>query len=248
MSLESAGRTDAGVLRSNNEDAFRCCGEQGVFVVCDGMGGAAAGEIASRIAAESVSMALCANKAEGAGRNGDDGTESVVVQAIGDANRKIFEHSQTEPGYQGMGTTIVLVQVAPGTAHVAHVGDSRCYLWRDGQMDLMTQDHSLVSEQVRLGKLSPEDAENSPYRNVITRALGTQPSVVTEYQRFGVLEGDVLLLCSDGLTREVQEAEISREMARAAGGENLDAVCDSLVERAKAAGGRDNITCVLVRV
>ena len=248
MSLEAAGCTDAGILRSNNEDAFRCCGEQGVFVVCDGMGGAAAGEIASRMAAECVSMVLCAKNSEGAGRNGDSGTEAVLVQAIGDANRKIFEQAQMEPENQGMGTTIVLVQVALGMAHVAHVGDSRCYLWRDGRLELMTQDHSLVSEQVRLGKLSPEDAENSPYRNVITRALGTQPSVVTEYQRFGVLKGDVLLLCSDGLTRELQDEEIAGEMARAAEGENLDAVCNSLVERANEAGGRDNVTCVLVRV
>ncbi len=248
VSLVAAGCTDTGVLRSNNEDTFRCCQEQGVFVVCDGMGGAAAGEIASRMAADYVAKALCRKTAEGAERSGEEAIEAIVVQAIGEANRKIYERAQRESGYLGMGTTIVLAQVAPGMAHVAHVGDSRCYLWRKGHLQLMTQDHSLVSEQVRLGRLSPEEAENSPYRNVITRALGTQSSVATEYQRFGVLEGDVILLCSDGLTRELQDEEIAGVVAQAAAGEDVEAICRLLVDRANAAGGRDNITCVLVRV
>lgn len=246
MTLEAAGLSDAGTFRSNNEDAFQCCREQGIFVVCDGMGGAAAGEIASRIASESVAKALCTE--ENGERRSDDATEAALVEAIADANRKIYERAQRDAETLGMGTTIVAAQVSAGIAHLAHVGDSRCYLWRKDRMELLTQDHSLVGEQVRLGRLSPEEAENSPYRNVITRALGTQSSVMTEYQRMQVLEGDVLLLCSDGLTRELSDAEIAGVLAQAAKGGDPDAICRMLVERAKEAGGRDNITCVLVKI
>lgn len=246
VTLEAAGRTDTGALRMNNEDAFRCCCEQGVFVVCDGMGGAAGGEVASRMAAESVSQALCSKNRETGLRDG--AVKSALVDAIAIANRKIYERAQSDAVVAGMGTTIVAVHVSPGVVHLAHVGDSRCYLWREGQMSLLTEDHSLVGEQVRLGRLSAEEAENSPYRNVITRALGTQNTVMTEYQQIDVQDGDVLLLCSDGLTRELNDGEIAGLVAKAAGGEDLDGVCKTLVERANAAGGRDNITCVLVRI
>jgi len=215
-------------------------------VVCDGMGGAAGGEVASRMAAECVSRALC-TKSE-TGRLSEDDLESALIEAIADANRRIYERAQREVEVMGMGTTIVTAHVSPGTAHVAHVGDSRCYLWREGRMELLTQDHSLVGEQVRLGRLSQEEAENSPYRNVITRALGTQLTVMTEYQRIPVQSGDVLLLCSDGLTRELNDGEIAGLLSRAAGGEKLDTVCQVLVDSANNAGGRDNITCVLVRI
>lgn len=246
MTLEVAGLSDAGTFRSNNEDAFQCCREQGIFVVCDGMGGAAAGEIASRMAAESVAKALCTKENEE--WRSDDATEAAIMDAIADANRKIYERSQQDAGTLGMGTTIVAAQVSAGIVHLAHVGDSRCYLWRRGRLDLLTQDHSLVGEQVRLGKLSREEAENSPYRNVITRALGTQSTVMTEYQRLQVLDGDVLLLCSDGLTRELNDEEIAGLVGRAAKGDDLDAICRTLVEGAKEAGGRDNITCVVVKL
>jgi protein phosphatase len=245
VTLEATGCTDRGMLRANNEDAFQCCREQGIFVVCDGMGGAAAGEIASRMAAESVSKALC--------RTGErppldgEGIEVAMIAAIEDANRKIFERSQLDSGYQGMGTTIVMAYVTEDGAHVAHVGDSRCYLWRQGRLDLLTQDHSLVSEQIRLGQLSPEEAETSPYRNVITRALGTEASVMAEYRRLQLEKGDLILLCSDGLTRELSDASIASLVEQAAGGD-LEQVCRKLVNRAKEAGGRDNITCVLVRI
>lgn len=243
--LEGAGCTDTGVLRTKNEDAFQCCREQGVFVVCDGMGGAAAGEIASRMAAEIVSTALC-SKGKAANPEGE-GAEAAMKEAIADANRKIFERARRETGYEGMGTTIVMARVEAGVAHVAHVGDSRCYLWREGRLELLTQDHSLVGEQVRLGTLSPEEAENSPYRNVITRALGTQATVMTEYRRIPIEKGDLLLLCSDGLTRELSDGEIAGAVAEGARGD-LEVLCRKLVERAKEAGGRDNITCVFVRV
>jgi len=246
MTLEAAGLSDVGTCRSNNEDSFQCCREQGIFVVCDGMGGAAAGEIASRMASECVAKALCTK--ENSKPSSDDATEAAMVEAIANANRKIYERAQRDAETLGMGTTIVAAQVAPGIVHLAHVGDSRCYLWRKGGMELLTQDHSLVGEQVRLGNLSPEEAENSPYRNVITRALGTQLTVMTEYQRLQVFKGDVLLLCSDGLTRELNDDEIAAVLARAANGEDLDAACRALVERANEAGGRDNITCVLVKV
>lgn len=245
MNLEAAGCTDKGRVRGNNEDAFRCCTEQGVFVLCDGMGGAAGGEIASQMGADCVANSLCG---ENCGSLVGDAAEAAILQAIAEVNREIYEWALREPCHQGMGTTIVVALLSEETAHLAHVGDSRCYLWRNGKLEQQTQDHSLVSEQVRMGRLSPEEAERSPYRHVITRALGTEAFVPVEYQRLAVAVGDVLLLCSDGLTNELRDDAIAAIVARAAAGEELDAVCRALVDEANEAGGRDNTTCVLVRV
>lgn len=245
MTLEAAGCTDTGAVRSNNEDAFRCCPEENVFVVCDGMGGMAAGEVASRMAADAVVRELCRDGACCLGTESE--VEQRMTRAIAGANYEIFERAQREPECFGMGTTLVLACVTPGVAHVAHVGDSRCYLWRRGRLEQVTQDHSLVGEQVRLGRMSVEEAERSPYRHVITRAVGTEPEVVADYQRLPMEQGDVLLLCTDGLTRELHDADIAEVVAEAEDGGDLDAACRELIERANAAGGRDNVTCVLVR-
>jgi len=209
-----------------------------VFAVCDGMGGAAAGEVASRMAVDLIVECVAASA---------KAPRAAMEKAIAEANRKIFARAHRETALLGMGTTLVLVRVEDGVAHLAHIGDSRCYRWRDGALERLTQDHSLVDEQVRLGQISAEDAVRSPYRNVITRALGTDTTVAADFQELALETGDVLLLCTDGLTRELSDARMAAELAaHLKAGEGLPEACEALIEAANAAGGRDNITCLLI--
>jgi PPM family protein phosphatase len=242
MTAKAAALTSTGRVRSSNEDAFGLKPEHGVYIVCDGMGGAAGGEIASRIAVDTV----LGQMAEA------DGTATAAErmhEAIAEANRAVLARAESDTGLAGMGTTLValLLGAHPGQtpALIAHAGDSRCYLFRQGKLSRRTHDHSLVDEQVRLGTMTEEDAERSPFRSVITRAIGTQHSVTEDQQEMEVEKGDLFLLCTDGLTREVREgriAEILRE------GEDLEATARKLIEEANEAGGHDNVTCVLVRL
>jgi protein phosphatase len=212
--------------------------ESRVFAVCDGMGGAAAGEVASRMAVDLIVECLAASA---------KAPRAAMEKAIAEANRKIFARAHRETALLGMGTTLVLVRVEDGVAHLAHIGDSRCYRWRGGMLERLTQDHSLVDEQVRLGQISAEDAVHSPYRNVITRALGTDTTVVADFQQLVLETGDVLLLCTDGLTRELTDARMAAELgAHLKAGEGLPEACEALIEAANAAGGHDNITCLLI--
>lgn len=239
--LQAAAHTSTGRLRSHNEDAFGFRAERGIFVVCDGMGGAAGGEIASRLAVDTVLEHL------GKAAAGMSAREALH-QAVAAANRTVLDRAESDPSLNGMGTTLVALLLDHGTALIAHAGDSRCYLFRGGQLLRQTRDHSLVDEQMRLGTITAEEAERSPFRSVITRAIGTQPAVSEEILELPVQPGDLFLLCTDGLTREVEEAEIGRILAIAAEAANLDPAAYRLVECANEAGGRDNITCVLVRV
>jgi PPM family protein phosphatase len=240
VSLQVGACTHTGALRANNEDAFRYCLARGVFVVCDGMGGAAAGEIASHMAADSVIEMLC-------GERQVTGWEAVEA-AIVEANRRIYVRSQRDPSLFGMGTTLVLLRVEDGRACLAHVGDSRCYLLRQGTLWRCTQDHSLVDEQLRMGTITPAEAENSPYRNVITRALGTQPTVAPDHNEMALDPEDLLLLCTDGLTRELTDTQIAALLQAGLPGGNLAQMCQELVDAANAAGGHDNITCMAIQV
>ncbi|HEX3987182.1 MAG TPA: Stp1/IreP family PP2C-type Ser/Thr phosphatase [Acidobacteriaceae bacterium] len=238
---QAAAQTSTGRLRSHNEDAYGLNAEQGIFVVCDGMGGAAGGEIASRLAVDTVIEFLVQHST-------DLPPREAIHQAIATANRTVLDSADSDPGLSGMGTTLVALLIEPGTALIAHAGDSRCYLFRGGQLLRQTNDHSLVDEQMRLGTITAEEAERSPFRSVITRAVGTQPSVSEEILELAVQPGDLFLLCTDGLTREVGEDEIARILAIAAASANLDPAAFRLVESANEAGGRDNITCLLVRI
>jgi len=212
--------------------------ESRVFAVCDGMGGAAAGEVASRMAADLIVECVAASA---------KAPRAAMEKAIAEANRKIFACAHRETALLGMGTTLVLVRVEDRVAHLAHIGDSRCYRWRGDVLERLTQDHSLVDEQVRLGQISAEDAVRSPYRNVITRALGTDTTVAADFQELVLETGDVLLLCTDGLTRELSDARMAAELAaHLKAGEGLPEACEALIEAANAAGGRDNITCLLI--
>ncbi len=243
---QAVAKTSNGRLRDHNEDAFGLRLDRGIFVVCDGMGGAAGGEVASRLAVDTVIDHLLAHST-------DVSPREALHQAIANANRAVLDRADGDPGLSGMGTTLVALLLHPSAGDpsaglIAHAGDSRCYLFRHGKLFRQTRDHSLIDEQIRLGTITPEEAEHSPFRSVITRAIGTQPSVSEEILEFLAQPGDLFLLCTDGLTREVPEDEIARILSIAAAAANLEPAAWRLVESANQAGGRDNITCLLVRV
>jgi PPM family protein phosphatase len=227
--------TDTGRRRMQNEDAFVC--DPPLYAVADGMGGAQAGEIASRLAAAALEERT----------HGLLG-EETVAELIREANDRIFRHALADPAVAGMGTTVtaLLVDEEAGTIAVGHVGDSRAYLVRDGTLEQLTADHSLVAELVRSGRLTPEEAEQHPHRSVITRALGTEADV--EVDTFGIAAepGDLYLICSDGLTSMIRDDEILAVVGDAGG--DPDGVAEGLVRAANQAGGEDNVTVVVFEI
>ena len=233
----AAAATDRGRKRANNQDAFGFSIEHGVYVVCDGMGGAAGGEIASSIAVDETLHALTE-------RDPEMPVPKVAEAAVGAANSAVFSRAQRNTNLSGMGTTLVALLVEQAQVWVVNVGDSRCYRFREGQLQQLTLDHSLVEEQVRLGRMTPHEALRSPLRNVITRAVGTQNGVTPDCFQFDAQPGDLFLLCSDGLTREVADSGIQELLA---GNQPLAETANRLIESANKAGGRDNITCILVQ-
>lgn len=237
ITLEAAALTDVGKVRTSNEDAYGHCLDAGVFAVCDGMGGAAAGEVASRIAVDALIERLCAATSR-------EDRRKTLEESIAAANRLVYAQAEKNAALQGMGTTLVAASIQDGEALIGHVGDSRCYLFRAGQLTRETNDHSLVDEQVRLGNMTQADAERSPLRNVITRAIGTQKSVDAEIAELALESGDILLLCSDGLTREVPEDRIA-SILRGPG--TLEQLCRQLIDAANEAGSHDNVTAILIR-
>ena len=228
----AAGQTDTGRRRRQNEDAFVC--EPPLFAVADGMGGAQAGELASRLAAAAIEEG-------GLAMQGEEGVAGVVRTA----NARIFEHSVRDPNAAGMGTTatVALVDEDAETATLAHVGDSRAYRYRDGVLEQLTTDHSLVGELVRSGRLTEDEAAVHPHRSVITRALGTEADVDVDTLTVDLRAGDLVLLCSDGLSAMVRDDEIVR-LIEAARSDPHDAA-KALIAAANAAGGEDNVTVVL---
>jgi protein phosphatase len=221
--------TDTGRKRRRNEDAYVC--EPPLFAIADGMGGAQAGEVASRLAAAAL-------RESGA----DDGGEDRILDLIQEANRRVYDRSSTDPNTSGMGTTITVALVEDDRVAFGHVGDSRAYLIRDDRIEQLTEDHSLVNELVKSGKLSAEEAEMHPQRSVITRALGTDPDVDVDTFSVPVQTGDVFLLCSDGLTDMVAQSDILEVVAR--NRDDIDGVVRALVKAANRGGGEDNITVV----
>ena len=235
----AAAASDRGRKRPSNEDAFGFSVERGVYLVCDGMGGAAAGEIASSLAVDEM-LRLLDREPSGT----DAAMPQLAEQAICAANEAIFSRSQRNYKLSGMGTTLVGLLAEERRVWVLNVGDSRCYRLRGRQLEQITLDHSLVEEQVRLGRMTRSEALRSPLRNVITRALGTQSRVTPDIFELEPEPGDLFLLCSDGLTRELTDTLIESLLNADL---SLDALCARLVEAAKKAGGHDNITCILVR-
>jgi protein phosphatase len=231
----SAGATDTGRRRRRNEDAYVC--EPPLFAIADGMGGAQAGEVASRLAAAVLEEGGLDHAAA------DDG-EGRVANLIQEANRRVFQRASEDAATSGMGTTmtVALVDSRAGEIAFGHVGDSRAYRVRDGELEQLTQDHSLVGELVRSGKISPEEAESHPQRSVITRALGTEADVDVDTFTREAEPDDVYLLCSDGLTDMLSDHEILELLD---GAPALDVAARRLVEAANSRGGEDNITVVV---
>lgn len=231
----ASAATDTGRRRMQNEDAFVC--EPPLFAVADGMGGAQAGELASRLA----TAALAERGAELRG-------EEAMAGLVQEANDRIYRHALGDPASAGMGTTVeaMLVDEAAGLIAVGHVGDSRAYRVRNGDLEQLTTDHSLVGELVRTGRLTPEEAEQHPHRSVITRALGTEAEVQVDTLTVATEVGDLYLLCSDGLTSMIRDGEI---LAIVAGTDGDPArIAERLVAAANRAGGEDNVTVVVFEI
>ncbi len=215
MLIDAGAHNDVGRVRQNNEDAYRLEPALDLYVLCDGMGGEAHGELASTLAVETV-VTHCLEAQNniaaplfGESRAGLSETTNRLASAVTLANRKIFEAASSNPEHAGMGTTIVTAWLKNGRLSVAHVGDSRAYLLRAGSLEQLTEDHSLVAENVRRGIMTPQEAENSSVQSVLIRSLGSSADVQVDASECMLLEGDTLVLCSDGLTRMVTDPEIA---------------------------------------
>ena len=231
---EHVERTDTGRQRRMNEDSY--VARSPLFVIADGMGGAQAGEVASQTAAAVFDHGL---------PPGGGSVEERLAGAVQRANEQIHDLSVSSDELAGMGTTLTAAYVGEHDVTVVHVGDSRGYRWRDGALERLTTDHSLVEELVRQGRLAPEEAEDHPQRSIITRALGPEAVVHPDSHTFPARAGDVFLLCSDGLTDMVGETLVAEVLARS---DTLEAAARGLIEQANEAGGRDNITVILFRL
>jgi protein phosphatase len=253
-----------GRVRHANQDACAAQPRLGAFVVCDGIGGAAGGEIASHLASEAFLHALSlqsvgqprriapkSTNGTPAQHNGypADHPQTRLREAVCAANQAVLRHARKSQSLRGMGTTLVAAlwddRAGTPTLWLAHVGDSRCYRLRHGTLELLTADHSLVEEQVRAGVLTQTQARRSPMRNIITRAVGSQPTVEPEIAAHTAQPGDLYLLASDGLTRELEDAEIAQILTHTSS-PTLEPACQALIDAANAHGGRDNITVLLV--
>jgi len=243
--------TDVGRKRKGNEDSLSVSPDHGLYVVADGMGGHAAGEVASKIAVEEIKgfVTLTAGNEEITWPFGLDESISYdgnrLKTAIRHANRKVLEATRESAELEGMATTVAAVLVDGDIANIAHVGDSRVYRWRDGEMTLLTSDHSWVNEQIQTGVISPEQARSHPLRNVVTRALGGRSDLVVDVRAVTMKDGDVLLLCSDGLTTMIEDDDIAALLDASEG--DITRAARDLVDRANERGGEDNITVVLLK-
>lgn len=251
MQIEVGARTDVGRVRNNNEDSYRLVLELNLFVLSDGMGGEAHGEVASAIAVETVA-AHCLEAANNLstpffGEPQPDLSEKTnrLASAAHLANRRIHESARSNALRRGMGATLLAAWLDGQRLSLVHVGDSRTYLLRAGALEQLTSDHSLVAEQVRQGLITPQQAEASEMQSVLIRALGTQEEVEVDADEHLLLDGDALLLCSDGLTRMVTDPEIASTLLTHSGAQ---AAADRLVELANDYGGEDNIAVVVLRV
>lgn len=248
--LEVGACTDRGRVRGNNEDSLCLAPELGLFVLSDGMGGQTSGEVASRLAAETV-VAHCRETEKnptlpivGEPMAGAAEASNRLASAIRAANEIVYRQARKNPAYRGMGATIVAVRIAGERMSVAHVGDSRLYRLRAGEFEQLTRDHSFVAEQVRRGTMTPQEACRSKLQNVLLRALGVDPQVQVELEEELVREGDILLLCSDGLTRELPDEQIAAVLRES---DKPQQAANRLVDLANQAGGEDNISVVVLR-
>ena len=250
MNFDVAGQTHVGMKRNHNEDNYLLLPDERLFCVADGMGGHSSGEIASKIAVDELAdfFAMTAKDQDATwpykmdkARNYD---ENRLATAIKLANRSIFEKASAEQRYKGMGTTVVSVHFTDQTAVVAHVGDSRVYFFRGGMLKQVTEDHSLLNDYLKAKKLTPEEIEAFPHKNVIVRALGMKDTVQVDVSRLEPADGDIFLLCSDGLSGMVTDQQIADVLTK---NTDLQVACGLLIDAANANGGNDNVTCILAR-
>ena len=250
LRVEVAGDTNVGRKRNHNEDAFSILGEYGLYIVADGMGGHASGEVASRMSVETLRefFSATADDPERTWPYKMDRTkgyeENRLITGIKLANLRIYEAAQRDIRRRGMGTTIVAIFTVEDGLYVAHVGDSRVYLLRDGKMEQLTEDHSLLNDYIKAKKLTPEEIENFPHKNVIVRALGMKDSVVVDVTRLQPAENDIFLLCSDGLSGMVTDPKMEEILQKQP---DIDKAAQNMIDAANAAGGNDNVTCILIR-
>lgn len=236
-------KSHVGRVRQVNEDYYACIADLNgrvLAVVADGMGGHQAGDIASRLAVERIVKEL--RHLDG-NIDGDDAREQLM-NAVRLANKEVFEYAAQHPECNGMGTTVVAALLSPTTVITAHIGDSRLYFFNQDGLVMKTEDHSLVNELVKSGQITPEEASVHPHRNVIMRSLGTEPDVLIDLGQFAWSEGDVVLICSDGLSNKVNNTSLEEWLNKMV---SLQAKVDGLVQEALTAGGEDNITLVAVR-
>ena len=246
MRLKVGAATSVGKVRPINEDAYLVQEDRGLFVVCDGMGGAAAGEVASRLAIETIG-AFVRNGAIGKGTHrGFQPRTAGLGRAVEEANRAIIQRAQTDSAAAGMGTTVVAAWIGDGLASIAHVGDSRLYMRNASGFEALTSDHSLVEAQVKAGLIDREQSLKSEHQNILLRALGREPDMEVELGEATIAVGDRLLLCTDGLTRTVSDEGLAAALDRFAG--NPQGACDHLIAAANENGGPDNVTAVVVEV
>ena len=245
MPFEFFSATDPGRLRRNNEDSVAVDFDAALVVLADGMGGYNAGEVASNIATSFIRTELGRWLVEAAGQASDADVRRAMDICVDNANRAIFNAGHTNPQYAGMGTTLVVGVFREGRVLLGHVGDSRGYRLRDGQLTQLTHDHSLLQEQIDAGLISQEEAAFSTHKNLVTRAVGVDETVLLESHQHDLLGGDVVLLCSDGLCDMIDDARI-RDLLLAS--TTLEAGALALIEAANQAGGKDNIAVILARV
>lgn len=244
MTLEFAYALDTGRARKNNEDSVALDVDTGLAVLADGMGGYNAGEVAAGMA----TSIICTGLSRWLGQQTSPTAATMtaaMTEAVDQANRAIFDAANSNPQFSGMGTTLVMAAVNASRLMVGHVGDSRAYRLREGQLERLTRDHSLLQEQLDAGLITPAQAARSVNRNLVTRAMGVDAEVALEVHEHELSDQDLVLLCSDGLTDMVDDEAIAAALCQTHS--SLQAACDALVNMANAAGGRDNISVVLVR-
>ncbi len=248
MHIIAFGQSEVGKVRANNEDSYLVDDELSLYAVADGIGGHQGGEVASRMAIQSlarITRQRLSREDEAAGNARAAETAGAALgRAVSCANTLIIDASAQTPHLAGMGTTLTTLLLSGRTAFIAHVGDSRAYLLRDGSLQQITRDHSIVGEQVRAGLLTSEQAKTNPYRHIITRSLGAERDLIVDQQEIAVRQDDVFLLCTDGLTEMVEDRDIQPVLA----GFSPSEAAAKLIESANERGGVDNITVVVVKI
>ncbi|MFC5474653.1 Stp1/IreP family PP2C-type Ser/Thr phosphatase [Paraherbaspirillum soli] len=248
-SPEFAAKTDIGMVRTQNEDAVLVNESLHLAVLADGMGGYNAGEIASSIATVAIQEELESQLQEYHRQDQPEGEPPIrqwLMESVRQANNAIINAARREPEYRGMGTTVVVALFRDDCVDIAHVGDSRAYRFRDGQLEQLTRDHSLLQEQIEAGLIRAEDAQFAYNRNVVTRAVGVDFQLVVDVNQHSIQPGDLYLLCSDGLSDRMPASDIARLISDAQG--DIKKACNMLVQAANACGGQDNVSVILIKI